>query len=139
MQAKIEDGSLENGFMLDGFPRTLDQAKELQKFMDIDLVLYFEISNDKVLERIAKRKFCSKCKENYVAGDDFTTCTKCGGKIVRRDDDDPEVAKKRLEVYEKQTFPLIEYYKELGILKTINADQPQEKVEQDINVLLGEV
>jgi len=104
------------GFLLDGFPRTIDQAKTLEGITDIDVILLLEVPDEIIIERLSSRRICKNCGAVYnirflkpkVEG----VCDKCGGQLYQRSDDNPEVIKNRLQVYKNQTEPLIAYYKE---------------------------
>ena len=105
---------LKNGFILDGFPRTTGQAKALKDFAKIDGVVNFELADDKVIRRLAGRLVCKNCGKNFHS--EFSPpkvegrCDDCGGELYIRDDDKPESVRKRLEVYNDQTAPLIDFY-----------------------------
>lgn len=116
---KIEEVKI--NYMLDGFPRNLFQAEELDKFADIDLCLNLDVDKNLLMDRICGRRMCV-CGESYHVStlNGRTTCAKCGKELYRRDDDNPETVASRLETYEKQTAPLIEYYAKQGKLKTVN-------------------
>lgn len=135
-----------SGFILDGFPRTLDQAKALDgalanQKMSLDKVVYVNVSPDELERRLGGRWICRKCQAPYhivnsppkVKG----KCDKCGGDLYQRDDDKSATVKKRIEVYFKQTAPLIEHYRKAGKLIEINGEQQIEKVGQDILKALG--
>lgn len=119
------------GFILDGFPRTPDQAKALDASlkelgMPLSVVFYFKTSLPVVLRRLTGRRVCGKCGKNYHTQnfkpktDGF--CDVCGGKLIQRPDDREETIKNRLEVYDKETFPLIDYYKKQRLLEEIPGD-----------------
>jgi len=117
------------GYILDGFPRTLKQAEELdaalkRKTSGIDMALYFEIPEDIAIERLTGRRVCRKCGANYhiknIPPKKEGICDKCGAELFQRPDDKLETVKKRLKVYEFQTRPLIEYYTKKGILKKVS-------------------
>jgi adenylate kinase len=125
------------GAILDGFPRTLEQAKALEEAFrregkEIDRVLYIEVSNDELLARLSGRWLCRQCQRPYhtrnyppkVQGQ----CDACGGPLYQREDDTPQTARKRLEVYFAQTTPLIEYYRAKGLLAEIDGEQGVEQV-----------
>jgi adenylate kinase len=111
--SKIPKGK---GFILDGYPRTLEQAKTLDAITKIDAILLLDVSDWIIIERLSSRRICRNCGTVYnvrflkpkVEG----ICDKCGGPLYQRSDDNPEVIKKRLQVYQEQTRPLLEYFKE---------------------------
>lgn len=117
------------GFVLDGFPRTLPQAESLDATMQelkrtIDHVVSIEVDKEELLKRLTGRRTCRTCGAMYHLIFDPPTrdgiCDKCGGELYQRDDDQEETIRERLQVYEKQTTPLIAYYREKGLLRTIN-------------------
>ncbi len=107
------------GFLLDGFPRTIEQAKTLEGITDIDVILLLDVPDEIIIQRLSSRRICKGCSEVYnirflkpkVEG----VCDKCGGELYQRADDNPEVIKNRLQVYKDQTEPLIAYYKKKKI------------------------
>ncbi len=109
-----------DGYMLDGFPRNLFQAQELDKFAKIDLCLNIEVDESLLMDRICGRRVCV-CGESYhiSALNGATTCAKCGKELYQRADDNPETVKTRLDTYNAQTAPLIDYYKSKGKLVTV--------------------
>lgn len=138
---RLAESDCAKGFLLDGFPRTVPQADALAQIlkdlnMELDGVVNIEVPEDKLIERLTGRRICRKCGATYhmvfnpPAAE--TTCDKCGGELYQRSDDTLETAKNRLQVYNDQTQPLIEYYREKGYLKEINGDQDIAKVLQDI-------
>jgi adenylate kinase len=129
------------GFLLDGFPRTLEQAKALDQALaeegkSIDSVLYIKVSTEELLRRLSGRWICRNCQAPYnivelppkVPG----KCDYCGGELYQRPDDSEETARKRLDVYFAQTMPLIEYYTEAGKLVEIEGEKGIEGVAQDL-------
>ncbi|MEG1474588.1 MAG: adenylate kinase [Longicatena sp.] len=129
-----------NGFLLDGYPRTLDQAKAFDALasgsdLAIDNVIALEIEFAKLAGRVTGRRICKDCGEIYhvsahpskVEG----VCDKCGGELYQRKDDTVESLRVRLEEYSNQTAPVLAYYEQKGIVKTIDASQPIEKVWAD--------
>ena len=130
------------GFILDGFPRTVQQAKELDELLaaegkTIDAVIVIEVSDDLLVKRIAGRFTCAVCGETY---NDFfrlprvaNVCDRCGqSKFKRRADDAPETVRERLQVYHTQTKPLIEYYRSKGKLHVVDGELPIERVTAEI-------
>ena len=118
---RLSQEDCKNGFILDGYPRNLHQAEELSKYMDIDIALMIDLSEEKIIERLSSRRMCSKCSQPTAL--DWLVdgrCEKCGGEVYVRDDDKPEVIKNRLA---KQAVPqeLIKYYKDKGVFDKINA------------------
>ena len=110
---RISKPDCEKGFILDGFPRTIKQAIELQNISDIDIVILVNLSNDVIVERLSSRRTCPNCGEIYnTTTYNKESCEKCATKLIQRDDDKPETIKNRLEVYEKNTAPLINFYSE---------------------------
>lgn len=118
--------ALGRGYILDGFPRTVGQAIALDRITEplpIDVVLDLDVPRELVLDRLSSRRVCRDCGTNYVAtGKEKLPwiCEVCGGDVIRRDDDTPEAIEHRLDLYEEQTAPLIEYYSAHGRLAVIN-------------------
>ena len=144
---RLAQEDCKNGYLLDGFPRTIFQAEELDKFLaeqgqKLDAVINFEVGNEVLIERLTGRRICKQCGSGChikfsppkVEG----VCDKCGGELEQRKDDTRETAENRLAVYEESTAPLIDYYSGTGVLKNFNADQDREKVLADIVAELGE-
>lgn len=147
VQERLTKDDTKNGFILDGFPRTIDQAIALDvalKDMGIDKVHVIDITMDHELlaSRITGRRICKNCGATYhvvnlppkVEG----ICDVCGGELYQREDDKEETVKNRLEVYAKQTKPLVDYYENRGFYKRINGNQDVEKVYEDILSALEE-
>lgn len=114
------------GFVLDGFPRNVSQAEGLSKLLapiDIDLALDLDVPTSLVLRRLAERRVCKDCGENYSVKSpprvDWT-CDACGGEVVQRDDDTVKAITRRLEIYERQTAPLIKWYEDRGLMAVVN-------------------
>ncbi|MBN0970728.1 adenylate kinase [Mycoplasma phocoeninasale] len=133
----VKDGV---AFILDGYPRTFDQATFLDSLenqnVKIDKVILLKITKDQIIERLSKRRICPNCKTIYHM-DLFTPlendlCVKCHTKVIKRPDDEPEVIEKRLKIYEMQTECLIQYYKEKNMLVEVNGYQEIEKVYSDV-------
>lgn len=122
MANRLKEDDCKNGFILDGFPRTLAQAEALSaSTIEIDSVLELDVADDTIINRISGRLECERCATTYHK--EFRkpktpgVCDKCGGKLAVRKDDKPETVKERLKTYHSQTEPLIAYYKEKGMLK----------------------
>jgi len=124
IKERVAKPDCKNGFLLDGFPRTMGQAKELERMTDIDLVLSIVVDFESLVERAVGRRTCPKCSAVYHikfnppmnAG----ICEKCGSKLIQRDDDKEETVRNRLKVYQEQTAPLVEFYRKKGKLVDID-------------------
>jgi adenylate kinase len=116
------------GYLLDGFPRTVPQAKALGDITvanerPIDVVIDLDVPRELVLDRLSRRRVCNVCQTNYVASGmerQPWICDNCGGDVVHRDDDTPDAINHRLDLYESQTSPLIEHYQDVGTLSVVN-------------------
>ena len=135
------------GFLLDGFPRTLAQAESLKQLMenqrlDLTAVLNYRLPLNEIVARLNGRRTCQGCKTVYHVTERppklVDTCDRCGGKLFQREDDRPESVKVRLETYEKNTAPLVDFYQRLGLLVTIAANgSPEEICDRTITALDG--
>lgn len=141
IRERILKNDCNNGFILDGFPRTLSQAKVLDEMLKklgnkLDLVFYFALSKESVVLRLSGRRICGECGANYhikfVPPMKEELCDKCGGELYQRTDDKMETVMERMRVYHEQTEDLIEYYKKNGILKEINSDTKIETITKNI-------
>ena len=136
LKQHLKEVPKDKGFILDGYPRTIDQAKTLESISKVDVILLQMVPDWIIVERLSSRRICKNCGAVYnirflkpkVDG----VCDKCGGSLYQRSDDTPEVIKQRLQVYQKQTSPLLQYYKEKNvpfIVSSITAlDPPPETV-----------
>lgn len=143
---RIGQDDRKNGFVLDGFPRTIPQAEALDAALTkinqkMDYAIDVDVPDENIVNRMSGRRACLNCGATYhivsiptkVEG----VCDRCGSPVVLRDDDQPETVKKRLDVYHEQTQPLIDYYKEQNILRTVDGTQPMEDVFGAIVEILG--
>lgn len=142
---RIQEEDAKNGFVLDGFPRTIPQAEALSAALEkigekMDYAIDVDVPDDNIVNRMSGRRACLNCGATYhivaippkVEG----KCDRCGSDIVLRDDDKPETVSKRLSVYHEQTQPLIDYYKKQGILRTVDGTVPMEEVFRSIVSIL---
>lgn len=124
---RLKQEDAKNGYILDGFPRTINQARALSKVAKIDIALNIIVPFETIIKRLSGRRVC-ECGETYHISmlDGKENCQKCGNKLFIRQDDKPETVKARLEVYENQTAPLIEFYSNEGVLEDINSGTVEE-------------
>lgn len=138
VENRLKEDDVKNGFLLDGFPRNVDQAVALDGFADIDYVINVDVPLDKLLKRITGRRVCPKCSASYHV--DFlngSNVCKCGETLIQRADDNEVTVKSRIDVYTEQTAPLIEYYEKCGKLITVNGDQGVNEVFAEIAAKLN--
>ena len=139
VQKRIQERDCENGFLLDGFPRTVNQADALKTISDIDAVINIDVPTERLVSRISGRRMCPACGASFhISMYSESTCDKCGAELYLRDDDRPETVKKRLEVFHEISEPLIKYFNKKGVLHTVDGTQEMEQVFQDITDILGE-
>jgi len=127
-----------DGIVLDGYPRNLDQAATLQSVFPEEkfLVLNIAVSADELLKRMSSRRICDKCGKIITAKNDEKICDACGGNFIQRADDSPEILQKRIATYEERTEPIIDYYKEKGLVSDINGQPPIEEVTKEIEKVI---
>ena len=143
---RIQQDDCKNGFVLDGFPRTIPQAEALDAALGkinekMDYAIDVDVPDENIVNLMSGRRACLNCGATYhlisippkVEG----ICDRCGSEIVLREDDKPETVQKRLKVYHEQTQPLIDYYKNQGILKSVDGTQPMDEVFKAIVTILG--
>ena len=140
VKERLQADDAQKGFILDGFPRNTAQAVTLDSMLSelnrtLDAALLVDVKPDVVIKRLSSRRTCRDCGYTAPAGVDV--CPACHGEMYQRDDDKPETIKKRLDVYETQTSPLVEYYRGHGILKVVDGDRPVDEVYKDTKELLG--
>lgn len=135
-----------NGYVLDGFPRTIPQAEELDKALksvndNLDYAIDVEVPDDNIINRMSGRRACVNCGATYHIVHNppkvENECDTCNGELILRDDDKPETVKNRLDVYHTQTEPLLKYYTEKGILYTIDGTQDMDTVFDSICKIVG--
>lgn len=133
-----QDDALRRGFVLDGFPRTVNQAEALRDMLDperLDIVINLLVPTQLVLERLASRRVCEVCGENYSVAKPPTvnwTCDVCSGDVVQRDDDTPAAIQRRLDLYERETAPLIAWYRQEGLIRALSGVGSPEVVSERI-------
>ncbi|MCH3925357.1 MAG: adenylate kinase [Atopobiaceae bacterium] len=137
---RLADDDAQKGFILDGFPRNTAQAVVLDSELKdmglaLDAAVLVDVDPDVIVKRLSSRRTCKNCGYTAPAGVDV--CPRCGGEMYQRDDDKPETIQRRLDVYQTQTAPLIEYYKGHGLLKTVNGEQAVDDVYKDMKEQLG--
>ena len=130
VRERLAMGDCENGYLLDGFPRTVEQAEALENISSPDAVINIAVEDEKLLNRLTGRRVCGKCQGTFHVSKlaDEKVCPVCGAELIHRDDDKPETISKRLQVYHDQTAPLIGYYTGNGKLKTVDGDNRPEEV-----------
>ena len=126
-----------DGFALDGYPRNLSQAEYLDDITDLDLVALLDVDREELIDRLTGRRVCEECGTNYHVEfsppEEAGVCDECGGDLVQRDDDSEETVRERLDVFEENTRPVIDYYDEEGELVRIDGEGTPEDVWSDLH------
>jgi adenylate kinase len=138
---RLKEGDTSGGYILDGFPRTIPQAEALESFADIDFVINFTVERDMIIRRLSGRRIAKESGKVYhiiynppkIEG----ICDITGEPLIQRDDDKEEAVVNRLEVYERQTEPLIEYYTEKGLIRNVDGSDTPEKVLASFLAVIG--
>jgi len=137
IEKALKDEKYKNGFILDGYPRTIDQAEFLENALwklkkNIDIVLNLTAPEEVIIERLAQRRMCSKCGALYnlvtMKPKKKDTCDNCGSPLIQRKDDEAETVKNRIRVYQQDTSPIIEYYKKKNLLADLDATKKPKEV-----------
>lgn len=146
MEKRIKEEDCKNGFILDGFPRTVAQAEALDKMLsknnlELDRVVLIDVDEKEIVERLTGRRVCPKCgavyhiKNNPPKNDNI--CDKCGSKLIQRDDDKKDVVENRLRVYQESTLPLVEYYRNSNKLAKVDGTGEIDEIFKNIKRLLS--
>ena len=146
VSGRLSEPDMKAGFLLDGFPRTVAQAEFLERFLGernlaLDAVILFDIEDEALVRRLSNRRTCRSCGGifNLLAlGGEGQTCPDCRGELYRRDDDEETVIRNRLKVFHEQTQPLIGWYREKGLLRSVDASQSPEAAYGAIAAILKE-
>lgn len=140
VKERLGQPDAQKGFMLDGFPRNIAQAETLDAELkgmgvELDAALLVDVPFDVIVERLSSRRTCRSC--GYTAPAGTETCPRCGGEMYQRDDDKPETISKRLDTYQSQTQPLVDYYEGRGILKSVDGNRAVDEVYVDVKKVLN--
>jgi len=144
IKQRIHKQDCKDGYTLDGFPRNISQAESLEKIDSVEneIAIDIKISDSMVLKRLSSRYICTDCNNIYnIDREGFsekTRCDRCGGKLVQRKDDRPEVIKKRLDVYHKETEKLIDYYKKINVYQPVNGEKSRKVVFKRVSFIINQ-
>ncbi|MXR51119.1 adenylate kinase [Halovenus sp. WSH3] len=141
---EIVEEALSNadGFVLDGYPRNIDQAEELESMTDLDVILSLSVGREELIDRLTGRRVCDDCGANYHVEFDQPeaegVCDDCGGELIQRDDDTREAVENRLDVFDEETQPVVEYYQDREDFVEIDGEQTPDGVWDDIKATVDE-
>jgi adenylate kinase len=130
------------GYVLDGYPRNLDQAEYLSEITDLDAVVFLEVSREELVDRLTGRRVCDDCGANYHV--EFSppesegVCDDCGGELIQRDDDTEDTVRDRLEVYEENTAPVVDHYREEGVLVEVDGEGTPDEVFESVSDVVAD-
>jgi adenylate kinase len=137
VKAALEDA---DGFVLDGYPRNLSQAEYLDEITDLDLVALLDVDHSELVDRLTGRRVCDDCGTNFhvdfAPPEEEGVCDECGGELIQRDDDTEETVKERLNVFDENTQPVIDYYDDEGQLVRIDGEQTPDEVWEDLKAAI---
>jgi adenylate kinase len=143
LKERIKNKDCDKGFILDGFPRTIKQAEKLAEITDIDLAVNMSVSDEIIIKRISSRVICKDCGEIFNTithkPKEDGICDKCQGEVITRSDQKPEIIQNRLNVYQEQTAPLINFYKDKGILQHVSCDDFYQSVDEMAQKVLDSI
>lgn len=143
---RLSKSDLDNGFILDGFPRSTPQAEFLDNILEenglkLDYVIHVTLDDDAIVKRLSNRRSCPNCGEVYhlvsKPPNKKGVCDKCGSELVQRDDDRPDVIRNRLTVYRAKTQPLLDRYMKKGLIKDVPGDYPLDRLPEQLKKVLG--
>jgi adenylate kinase len=140
VRERLEQGDAARGFVLDGFPRSLPQARALDALIDDRaplVIVDIEVPEDVLVARLQARRICRNCGWNATPG--VLACEKCGGPLVQRSDDDAEVVRERLRVYARSTRPIVEFYEKRPTFRCVDGDQTLDAVAADVSAAVESV
>ena len=135
VKERISKEDCSNGFIFDGFPRTIEQVKELRDILKrnskkVDFVIYLDVPREELARRLSKRTVCSKC--GHISLSEERKCSSCGGAMVKREDDKPETVRERIDIYFEKTMPVIEYFEGKKNFIKVDGSRKIEEVTDDI-------
>ena len=133
LKERLAESDTKNGYILDGFPRSIEQAELLDTMIDVDLCLYLDVDKEVIVNRIAGRRTCKECGKIYNTNTYSLPTCECGGELYTRDDDNPVTVAKRFDTFTTTTSPLVDFYNKKGVLKTVKG---QDKAEDTLKLAL---